>query len=152
MNNSLCIPAHLRLLALGLLAAALVGCVSSVNKVQGWLSSNADALAVIDGRILHGEVNFAHEREGSVHVQTTQGAELNCSGQLRYTATNSGVINLFCDNKHQFTLVFQELSAVSGAAGTRPGEPNAALTYGLKPDKAAGFLGVPVEELEGKKK
>lgn len=139
-------PIKVRLLPL-LGALALVGCASSLEKVSGWMSSNADAFATLDGQILQGKMNFAREREGSLQVQTRSGPILSCTGPLRYTATKVGSVEVNCNDGKAGRLSFTALSPVNGTARGTVGSQPFLLTYGLAPEKAAGFLGVPLEML-----
>lgn len=130
----------------------LTACATVTEKTTGWLSSNADVIALVDGRILRGEANFAREREATFQLQTSAATipSLSCFGRLRYTATSSGVVDLACSDGRTFNLVFAPLSPVSGVArdatgGT--GNSGFTLTYGLSSEKAAGYLAVPLERL-----
>ncbi len=128
-------------------ATSMAGCASSLEKVSGWMSSNADALAVLDGQVLQGKMNFAREREGTLQIQTRAGPILSCSGPLRYTATHAGMLQLNCNDGRIGKLAFSALSPVSGTARGNVGTSPVLLTYGLAPEKAVGYLGVPLEML-----
>lgn len=140
-------PPTPRLLLPALCALVLSGCASSFEKVSGWMSSNADAFAVLDSQILQGKMNFAREREGTLQMQTQSGPVLSCSGPLRYTATQTGMLNISCNDGRTGRLTFAALSPISGTARGTVGTAPIKLTYGLAPEKAAGYLGVPIEML-----
>ncbi len=136
------------------------GCATVTEKTTGWLSSNTEVIGTLGGRILRGEANFAREREATFQLQTavlTQtdpsavdtkpAPSLSCFGPLRYTATRSGVVDLSCSDGRSFVLVFIPLSPVSGMARDMSGRSDFTLTYGLPPEKAAGYLAVSPERL-----
>lgn len=145
-----------------MMAAVLLftGCATVTEKTTGWLSSNTEVIGTLGGRILRGEANFAREREATFQLQTVVPAQINpsavdakpapnlsCFGPLRYTATRSGVVNLSCSDGRSFALVFVPLSPVSGMARDMSGRSDFTLTYGLPPEKAAGYLAVSLEQL-----
>ena len=135
---------------LGVLVLALVGaagCAKVVEKGAGLLSSSADAIAVVGGRVLRGDANFARDRLGTVQMQTGEGPVLSCFGSLRYTATSSGTIDMSCNDGRLFVLPFQEISPLSGTARGMAGKEIFSLTYGLSTERAAGYLGVPLDQL-----
>jgi len=134
--------------AVGLLVGlTLSGCAMVVEKGTGWLSSDADALAVMGSRVLRGEANFARERVGTLQLKTTDAPPVHCFGSLRYTATTSGTIDMACNDGRQFVLPFQEISQLSGTARGMAGDQPFALTYGMSPERAAGYLGLPADKL-----
>lgn len=129
-------------LVLGLGACAMVG-----EKVGGWLSSNSEALAVMDGRILRGQASFAREREATFQLQTQDAPALSCFGALRFTATTTGVIDLSCNDGRDVAVAFQSLGPISGTGRGLLGNAAFALTYGLSPERAAAYLAVPADRL-----
>ena len=129
-------------LLLGLSGCAMVG-----EKVGGWLSSNSEALAVVDGRVLRGQANFAREREATFQLQTQDQPALSCFGTLRFTATTSGVIDMSCNDGRAIALAFQSLGPLSGIARGLLGNAAFALTYGLSAERAAAYLAVPADRL-----
>lgn len=135
------------LLATMLVAIVLAGCASSVQKVNGWLSSNADALATVDGRVLFGKLNFPSEREANLQMETKTGPVLACSGKLRFGATKAGLIAINCSDGRTGTLSFAAINTLSGTARGSIGSSLMNLTYGLSPDKASGYLGLPPDKL-----
>ncbi len=124
----------------------LTGCATVTEKTTVWLSSNTEVIGTLGGRILRGEANFAREREATFQLQTAA-PSLSCFGPLRYTATRSGVVDLSCSDGRSFVLVFVPLSPVSGMARDMSGRSDFTLTYGLPPEKAAGYLAVSLERL-----
>ena len=123
--------------------AWLSGCASLNDATMGLLSSTAPALAVVDGRVLGGEVRLYTDRTGVVSLSATEAPVLDCMGSLRYTASSHGVMNLRCSNGHEAMLSFNALSETSGHA-RGPGPRDAAsLTWGLAPGPASAWLVPP---------
>ena len=137
---------------LGALAVCLAGCASVTEKVTGWLSSNVDAIGVLDGRVMQGQANFASEREATMQLQSMEAPSLTCFGALRYTATHSGVVDFSCNDGRTIRLAFQSLGRLSGSGRGWLGQSEFALTYGLPPAQAASFLALPIERLVQTKK
>ena len=125
----------------------LLGCAAVSEKTTELFSSNTPAIAVFDGRVLWGRANFTSAHEATLQLQTTDAPTLTCSGSLRYTATNSGSVGLACSDGRSASLAFQALSALSGAGRGQVGSAGFVLTYGLAPEQAAGYLGLPAERL-----
>lgn len=129
-----------------------VACSSAVEKASGWLSSGADVIAVTPDRVLWGSANFAQDRRATLDMHSADALPpLRCFGALRYTATSSGVIDMSCNDGRQFVLPFQALSPLSGTARGVGDMAAFGLTYGLLPDKAAGYLRQPSERLQAPK-
>lgn len=144
--------AQCRMALAGVLLACLSGCAGMGEKVTGWLSTDSESYAVLGGRILSGKTNFPRDRQGNVSLQAVDGAApLQCSGSFVYLASTSGNIELSCSDGRTLRLGFMALGPVSGIArGTQAGI-GMSFTYGLAPDKAAGYLGVPAERLPSAK-
>jgi hypothetical protein len=128
-------------------ALGLPACSSMGVKVTDWLSSNVDAIGVLDGRILLGQANFPSEREATIGLQARDTPGLSCFGPLRYTSSTAGVINFSCNDGRSVLLPFQSISSLRGAGRVALGSGEFALTYGLTPEKAASFLAVPASQL-----
>ena len=138
---------HFSTLGCLLLAISLTGCTSVNEKMTGWLSSNVDAIAVLDGKVLRGEATFPNEREATLQLQSNDTPSLTCLGQLRYTATSSGVVNFTCNDGSSTMVPFQSRSVLSGVGRGLAGKAEFALTYGLSIERAASFLALPIERL-----
>jgi hypothetical protein len=136
------------LVVLGLTACA------SVNESLGGLllSSNADAIGVLDGRILRGKANFTGEREATFHLQSSDFPQLSCFGPLSYTATTTGLINFSCSDGRWILVEVHTLSQLTGTGRSRAGAGALALTYGLATEKAAAYMGVAPERLRPPRK
>lgn len=126
----------------------LLGCAAVSQKTTELFSSNTPATAVFGGRVLWGQANFISPREATLQLQTPDAAGLACSGALRYTASTAGTVGFSCSDGRSFTVPFQAFSALSGAGRAQIGATDFSLTYGLPPDKAAGYLALPPDRLE----
>ena len=133
--------------AVGLVTVFLCGCSTIDQTASNVFSSNADASAVFAGRVLLGKANFTTGREGTVHLQSDEPPSLNCFGNLRFTATASGVVGFACSDGSSPVVPFQALSPLRGSGRSQVGNNVFALTYGLQPEMAAAYLAVPVERL-----
>jgi hypothetical protein len=131
----------------GMTATGLSGCAGVAEKFDGWLASNTQAIAVVDGRVLRGQASFTKEREATVALQSSTGPSLTCLGPLRYSASITGWVDLSCSNGQAVRVNFRSLSPLSGTGRGLLGSSEFALTYGLEPEQAAAFLELPVERL-----
>ena len=122
-------------------AFSLVGCAKLGDYGTRLIASSASALAVVNGNLLTGKVTLNVDRSGTVALQGANG--LNCMGNLRYTATPSGAINLQCSDGTQASLAFYVLSETSGYAHGRSATAPASLTFGLDTEEATAYLIVP---------
>ncbi len=129
------------------LPVLLAGCAAVENAAQLVLASRTSATAVVGGRILEGEAAYNQARSGAVHLHNVEGAPLSCSGELRLTATASGVASLTCSDGQTAVVPFQLMGALRAAGRGMMGDTPVALTYGLSPEIAAPYLGVGVEQL-----
>ena len=127
--------------------ATLAGCATVAEETTRLFSSNTPAIAVVDGRVLWGVANFTSAREATVQLQNAETPSLACSGALRFTATSSGSVSLACTDGRAVTSTFHALTALSGTGSNLAASPGFAFTYGLTPDKAAGYLRLPTERL-----
>lgn len=132
-----------RTLAMSLLLTALLpGCASMNDMTMSLLSSTAPALAVIDARVFAGEVRLYTDRTGTVDLLAAEPA-ISCAGNLRYTASTSGVVNLRCSDGSEALLPFTALGETSGHASGPTARGTASLTYGLPPEQARAWLTAP---------
>ena len=154
-------PPAMLLCAAALGTLGLTACTTITEKARGWLASDADAFAVVDGRVLMGEARFYSERDGRVQVHGSDEPALSCFGPLRFNATTSGVVEFNCSNGRTATVYFQAMGPLSGAGrgllddspaeatmstGSKP-KSEFVLTYGLPPAKAVGYLAVAADRL-----
>ena len=148
MNTALRSLSFRVLSVVGVLVAGLSGCAQVGETTSALLASRTPAIAVFDGRVLHGRAVFTSAREATVQLQDADAAGLSCSGAMRFGATNSGVTSFHCSDGRSGAVPFESLSQLSGAGRGLVGNAAFAWTYGLPPEKAAGYLALPPERLQ----
>lgn len=124
-----------------LLALSLTGCAKINDAGMRLLSSSAPALAVVNETLLTGQVSLFTDRTGTVSLEAATG--LKCMGHMRYTASQSGTINLKCSDGTEVSLSFRALSETSGFASGHVTPGPASLTFGLEPANAVAYLTLP---------
>lgn len=124
-----------------MLALSLAGCAKMNDVGRRLISSSAPALAVVNETLLSGEVKLYTDRTGTVELKA--GSGLQCMGNMRYTASKSGAINLQCSDNSEVSLSFKALSETSGFASGRGARGPASLTFGLEPANAVAYLTLP---------
>ncbi len=129
------------------LALCIAACTTVDETALAVFASNAPASALLAGRVLQGHASFTRAREATLQLHSVDAPGLSCFGDLRMTATSSGVASLSCSNGQSVAIPFQVLSPLRGSGRTQAGDAHHALTYGLAPDMAAAYLGIPVERL-----
>ena len=138
----------MRLLPGVALAALLLAACSTVDEAASRLfSSNTDAAGVIAGRVMLGRANFTSAHEATIRLQSDDAPGLSCFGSLRFTATSGGVAGFLCSDGVAVSMPFRAISALRGAGRGQIGDNMVALTYGLEPDIAAAYLGLPAGRL-----
>jgi hypothetical protein len=136
-------------LTLGLMACAQVSDGSLLI-----FSSRVPAIALVNGQLLQGEVQLMPDRTGSATLtnrtkplSTGSGADnahiTSCVGQLRYTSSVAGAIDLRCSGGVAAELAFTMLSETRGYAYSQTPGVSVSMTYGLTPDEARAYLKVP---------
>jgi hypothetical protein len=150
-------------LTMGLCTGLLSGCARMNDRGLRLFSTKVDATLIVNARLLQGELVLLPDRTGVMSVNLdAPGAgstpniltapaprqpEYSCSGQLRYTATSSGVIDVRCNDGAQAQLQFSLLSETQGYAYVLSGTPGMSLVFGMSPTQAKAYLRPP----EGKR-
>lgn len=151
MNTGLRIPSiFVAVVTMLLVTAGLSGCARVTDKLTRWLSTSVDAAAVFDGHLLRGPANFPSEREASFELVSADDSHLACMGNLRYTASLSGVIDFSCSDGRALSLPFRAYSPLSGTGKMALDSTEYALAYGLTPQNTAAYLALPMERLPQK--
>jgi len=120
----------------------LCGCDTVGTKALSYLSSSTPVLAVVDGVPYQGSATVALDRTGTVQLVSTQAPERVCSGNFRYTATTTGVLQLYCAGvpTSMAFIALNELKAYGwGGSDANP----ATFTFGMAPEDAAAYLRMP---------
>jgi hypothetical protein len=129
-----------RAMAIGLVGAGgLSGC-ADVEHI-GWqlASSTKPALMQIAGQRLEGEVQMRPDRTGAIRM-SGQGTIAGCAGSLRFTAVNSGVMDMRCSDGSMFDLRFALVNEVKGYAFGTFLDATVALTFGMDAPEAQAYL------------
>ncbi|MDH5708032.1 MAG: hypothetical protein OEY75_02890 [Hylemonella sp.] len=128
------------------LAAVLLliaGCAQVQNAGMQIASSSASAVVLINERLLHGKVVFFTNRTGNLKVSAGLQDEFQCAGPLRYTATETGVLQLHCNDGTEVTMNFTALGETRGFGQGPLARGVASWTYGMAPEQAAAYLKPP---------
>ena len=146
------------LFASTLLASVVAGLGACAQVSEGSLllfSTRVPAIALVDGQLLQGEVVLLPNRTGSVALQSSASKPggggdkklvSSCVGQMRYTSTVAGVMDVRCDGGVETELRFNMLSDTKGYAYSQALGVPVSLTYGLAPDEARAYLKLPANK------
>jgi hypothetical protein len=130
-------------LSAALAALFLAGCAKVNDTALRLVSTKVDAYAIVNGQVLTGEVILIPDRSGRVTFSPEKGGELACLGGMRYTATQSGAMELNCSDGSSTQLRYTLLTETRGYAyGTSAAGP-VSLVFGLSPQDARAYLTVP---------
>jgi len=131
------------LLATACAALFLAGCAKVNDTSLRLVSTEVDAYAIVSGQVLTGNVILIPDRSGRVTFSPENGKELACLGGMRYTATNSGSMELNCSDGSSAQLQYMLLTETRGYAyGTNSAGP-VSVVFGLSPQDARAYLTVP---------
>ena len=131
---------------------AATGCAQVSDGSLLIFSSRVPAIALVNGQVLQGEVQLMPDRTGSATLSSrtkppSAGADsariTSCVGQLRYTSSVAGTIDLRCNAGVGVELVFTMLSNTRGYAYSQAPGVSVSMTYGLAPDEARAYLELP---------
>ena len=134
---------YARPLLLALLALLLSACARVNDTGLRLVSSKRDALLIVNGQLLTGNVLLVPDRTGRVSFSTEKGVITACSGSMRYTATNNAEMDVHCNDGTQVTLQTTLLSETRGYGYGRTDQGPSSLTFGLSDQDARAFLTVP---------
>lgn len=124
-------------------ALFLAGCAKVNDTSLGLVSTKVDAYAIVGGQLLTGNVILIPDRTGRVVFSPENGTELACLGGMRYTATNSGAMELNCSDGSNAQLQYMLLTETRGYAyGSNSAGP-VSVVFGLSPQDARAYLAAP---------
>jgi hypothetical protein len=123
--------------------AGVAGCARINDKGMRLFSTKVDALAIIGEQLLQGGAVLLPDRTGTVSLEGATGPITSCSGSMRYTGTNSGAIDLRCDDGSAHSLAFTQLSDTRAYAYGAGNGLTVSLVLGLDPRDAKAYLRVP---------
>lgn len=131
-------------LALGLILSA---CARVNDTGLRLVSTPRDAILLINGQALRGQVMLVPDRTGRVSFVAEPPAPTNpisaCHGNLRYTATNAGVMDVRCSDGTQASLQFSLITETRGFAYGSTDAGTVSLTFGLPDEEAMAYLRPP---------
>jgi hypothetical protein len=127
-------------LALGCLCAGLLSACAEVEHF-GWriASSIKPAQMLIAGQRLEGEVQMRPDRTGAIRMLGV-GSIASCAGSMRFTAVNSGSMDMRCSNGAVFDMRFHLVNEVKGYATGVFQDATVALTFGMDAPEAQAYL------------
>jgi hypothetical protein len=124
----------------GIVLLYLSGC-ASVNDLGLYLvESSADSYLSVNGQILNGKVYLTPGRSGRVAFSSTEGAISSCNGSLHYSGTNTGEIDLRCNDGSAAVLKVTLITETRGFAYGRTDTAPASLAFGLSKQASMAYL------------
>jgi len=138
--------------ALGL-SLGLGGCAHVNDASLTLFSSSRIAYAIVDEQVLTGDMQFFHDRTATLALRSdpsagsgigaSPAALTSCVGRMRYSATNSGAMDLRCNGgvvaDVQVTLMGETRGYGYGSTATGA----ASLAFGMSQQEAKAHLAVP---------
>jgi hypothetical protein len=125
----------------------LTGCALVNETGTKLFGSPLNALAIVNGQPMQGDVRLLPDRTGTVSVNASGGNAAvpisQCAGRLRFTGTSSGEIDLRCNEGSMVTLVFSMVSDATAYAYGRSATVPASLTFGMNANDARAYLQTP---------
>lgn len=141
-----CSPVFTRMTAAAMAAmllVALTGCAKINDAGKRLLASSATAVAVVNDTLLLGDAVLLLDRTGRLDLQSSPPSGLKCRGEMRYTATQTGVVNLRCSDGTETRLVFSAISDIMGFGSGSNAHGPVTFTFGMEPAAAAAYLTLP---------
>ena len=151
-------------LMMACIAVLSVACAKIDDKAMSWVSSTSDAILLVNGRVMVGDVRFRIDHTGTLSVAQpepplkadeaappeadTTAVEAkepmaNCVGRFRYTSTTAGTVDLRCSDGTVAELLVVMLSEIRGYGYGQSAAGPVSLTFGLAPQVAKAYLRVP---------
>lgn len=127
-----------------LVAVGLNACASVNEKALRLFSSRAKAFATVNGQVLSGVVDLLPDRTGTATLAAGGESSMRCAGQMRYTGSLSGSIDLRCSDGSRADMQFTAITEISGFAYGQSGKDDSSLTYGFSDADALALLRPPV--------
>lgn len=134
-------------------AVLLQGCTNPSGASMGLFSATAPVLAVLADDLFTGTAVGYADRTGTIDIKSTVTPDLRCVGSFRYTGSSTGVAQVKCNDGAEASLNFNSLSLLSGYGVGKSTRGPASFTYGLTPEEASQYLGLPkgkkIQKTEG---
>lgn len=125
------------------LVCGLGGCADVSNLLVQLGSSRPVAIVQVQGQRLDGVVTLSPDRTGTLSAKASQGEPGACMGQLRFTSSTQGEVDLRCNDGTAAALQFSMLTAVKGYAYGASNKGPVALTFGMLDEEARAYLRAP---------
>jgi hypothetical protein len=113
------------------------------DRALGLVSTKAVATAIVNGQLMEGSVLLAPDRTGTVEFAADKGDISRCGGSMRYTASNSGAIDLRCSDGTAVELAYTLLRETRGYAYGQTASGPVSLVFGMPPLDARAYLRPP---------
>jgi hypothetical protein len=126
-----------------LLAFSLAGCAKINDAGMQLLSSSSPAVAVVNDTVLTGKAVLFTDRTGTLDLDSGTQLPLKCMGNLRFTATRSGVVSLACNDGTTALMTFTTIHETSGYGTGKTDRGVASFTFGLDREQASAYLKLP---------
>jgi hypothetical protein len=126
-----------------LMTLLLSACVGLNDSAMRLLATSSPAYAVLNGTAFEGSAQLYSDRSGKLDLQSEKEPLIQCMGDLRRTASRSGVISLHCNDGAEAYVNFKVLGEASGHGSGSTGRGMVSLTFGLSRSEAAAHLKLP---------
>jgi hypothetical protein len=124
-----------------LLSMLLGGCAKVNDLGMRLVSTKTDAWLMVNGQTLTGTVLLVPDRSGRVSFAAEKGTITHCSGSLRYSASNSAVVDLRCNDGTRVELQTTLLSETRGYGYGATAQGPSSIAFGLPEEEARAFMG-----------
>lgn len=132
--------------ALACWGLGLVGCAKITDRVWRFVSAKVDAVAVVNGQLMQGEMALAPDRSGTLTLAAPNGSVLSCVGPVRYTSTKGGVVDLRCDEGSSADLGVTMLADTKGFAYGQTATGSVSVSFGFSLQDARAYLRLPADK------
>jgi hypothetical protein len=128
------------------LLGSVVGCAQLNDAGLAIISSNVPAFAIVDGQLMQGEIQLFPDHTGAVSLQasvsgtTGQSGVTDCVGRLRYTATNTGAIDMRCTGGVAGDLKMTLLGDTRGYGYGATASGAVSLVFGMTAQESRAYL------------
>lgn len=128
------------------MALGLAGCAMVNDKTLRLVSSKVAVVAIVNEQLLQGDMTLLPDRTGTVSLGGSAGAISSCSGSMRFEASNSGLVDLRCNDGATARMRYSLLSETRGYAYGQTAAGVASLAFGLPANDAQAYLVLPANK------
>lgn len=124
------------------------GCAQLNDTGLAIFSSNLPAVAIVDGQLLHGEIQLFPDHTGTVSLRAqaasaTVSGQTSCVGRFRYTATSTGAIDLRCSGGVVGNVQMTLLGDTRGYGYGPTANGSASVVFGMSSQESRAHLILP---------